>query len=211
MAVPAGEYPKRFFLPFQQVLFPLIFLAVIFFLNFLSRIIFSPLLPLIEKELDFGHAVSGSFFLFISAGYFLAILFSGCVSSRIGHKWTIVLSTVATGFVLVVLGTCQALSSLRLALFALGMAAGLYLPSGLASITALVAPPYWGRGLAVHELAPNIGFVLAPLLAGVMVHVLSWRHGTPGDRWCYCHDGWIIRILRSGLPRERPAAAVADA
>ena len=177
MAVLSEDCPKRLHPPFSRALFPLIFLAVIFFLNFLSRILFSPLLPIIEKEMDFGHAVSGSFFLLISSGYFIALLFSGCVSSRLGHKRTIVLSTVVTGLVLVVLGNCQSLTGLRVALVALGLATGLYLPSGLASITALVAPPYWGRGMAVHELAPNIGFVLAPLLAGMMVQELSWRQG----------------------------------
>jgi len=177
MVVLPAECPERSFPPFQQALFSLIFLAAIFFLNFLSRIIISPLLPRIEHELGFGHAVSGSFFLFISSGYFIALLFSGHVSSRLNHKWTIVLSTVATGFVLIVLGNCQSLDSLRLALLALGLATGLYLPSGLASITSLIAPSFWGRGLAVHELGPNIGFVLAPLIAGAMVHLVSWRQG----------------------------------
>lgn len=177
MSVLPAECHERSYPSFQQVLFPLIFLAVIFFLNFLSRIIFSPLLPRVENELGFGHAVSGSFFFFISSGYFIALFFSGHVSSWLNHKWTIVLSTVATGLVLIVLGNCQSLDSLRLALFVLGLATGLYLPSGLASITGLIAPPFWGRGLAVHELGPNIGFVLAPLIAGVMVQFVSWRQG----------------------------------
>ena len=171
------EQVRREFPSFQQALPALIFLAGIFFLNFLSRIILSPLLPYIEKELNFGHAVSGSLFLCISSGYFIAILFSGVVSSRLTHRWTIVLSTIATGIALIVLGSCQSLFSLRFGLFALGMAAGLYLPSGLASVTRLVEPAYWGRGMAIHELAPNIGFVLAPLLAGGMLEYFSWRHG----------------------------------
>lgn len=176
MAIHPGEREEGE-IPFHQALPPLIFLASVFFLNFLSRIIFSPLMPIIEKEMDFGHTVSGSLFLAISCGYFLSLFFAGCVSSRLTHRWTIVLSTGATGIALVGLANCPTLLSLRLGLFGLGAAAGLYLPSGLATITGLVARPYWSRGIAVHELAPNIGFVLAPIVAGTMVQALSWRQG----------------------------------
>ena len=75
-------------------------LAGLFFLNFTARVIFSPLLPIIEGEFDLDHAASGSFFLLISAGYFISILSSGFISSWINHKNTILLSTVATGLVL---------------------------------------------------------------------------------------------------------------
>lgn len=174
-AAVAGENLE--YLPFRRVLPQLLFLSFIFLLNFLSRIIFSPLLPRIEQELGFGHAVSGSFFLCISSGYFVSILLSGFVSSRITHKGTIVLSTVATGISLIILSYCAVLLNLRLAFFGLGLAAGLYLPSGLATITRMVSPAYWGRGMAVHEIAPNVGFVLAPLICGVMIERLSWRSG----------------------------------
>lgn len=178
LAATVGENPL--YRPFRRVLPQLLFLAFIFFLNFLSRIIFSPLLPRIEQELDFSHAVSGSFFLCISTGYFVSILLSGFVSSRLTHKGTIVFSTIATGSSLAILGHCDLLFNLRLALFGLGLAAGLYLPSGLAVITRMVSPAYWGRGMAVHEIAPNVGFVVAPLICGFMVERFSWRSGIEG-------------------------------
>jgi NNP family nitrate/nitrite transporter-like MFS transporter len=33
----------------------------------------------------------------------------------------------------------------------------------------------WGKGLAIHELAPNLSFVAAPLLAEAMLGWFSWR------------------------------------
>jgi len=165
------------YLPFRRVLPQLAFLSSLFLFNFLSRIIFAPLLPQIEQELGFGHTVSGSFFLWISAGYFLSVLASGFVSARITLRRTIVLSTLATGCALVILSHCRTLSGIRAALFGLGLASGLYLPAALSSITRLVAPSFWGRGIAIHELAPNIGFILAPLICGVMVKWSTWRHG----------------------------------
>jgi len=165
------------YLPFRRVLPQLAFLSSLFLLNFLSRIIFSPLLPQIERELGFGHTVSGSFFLWISAGYFLSVLSSGFVSARITFKRTIVLSILAGGCALVILSHCQTMTGIRAALFGLGLASGLYLPAALATITRMVVPAYWGRGIAVHELAPNLGFIMAPLICGVMVQWSTWRHG----------------------------------
>ena len=49
------------------------FLAFLFFLNFLSRVIFSPLLPLIKDEFTLSISQSGSLFFFISSGYFISV------------------------------------------------------------------------------------------------------------------------------------------
>lgn len=176
---------------FGQALPALTFLAFIFFLNFTSRVVFSPLLPMISEELGLSHAESGSFFLCISAGYFVSILLSGHVSSRLNHKRTIVLSTLASGLVLVTLGNCESLFSLRAGLVCLGLAAGLYLPSGLATISRLVAPGYLARGMAVHELAPNIAFVATPLASGLTLAWLSWRQGLEGLGLILCCMGML--------------------
>ncbi|MBU0943876.1 MAG: MFS transporter [Proteobacteria bacterium] len=159
----------------SRALTGLLFLAALFFLNFTSRVIFSPLLPFIEEEMGLAHAQSGSFFFFISAGYFVAILSSGFVSARIGHKLTIVFSAIASGVVLFGLGFCTSLFTLRLTLFCLGLASGLYLPSGLVTISRIVAPAYLARGLAIHEIAPNLGFVAAPLLCEILLSFVSWQ------------------------------------
>jgi NNP family nitrate/nitrite transporter-like MFS transporter len=169
-----GENPKA---PFCRVIPALLLLASVFLLNFISRIIFSPLLPEIQQDMQLAHSVAGSFFLFISAGYFISILLSGTVSSRLGHKWTIVVSAVGCGLMLSIVGFCTSVIAMRIAMFCLGYAAGLYLRSGLATITRLVAPAYLARGVAIHELAPNIGFVTAPLLSGIMLYYFSWREG----------------------------------
>ena len=57
----------------------------------------------------------------------------------------------------------------------LGMAAGLYLPSGIATLTTLVDMRHWGKAIAIHELAPNLSFVTAPLVAEAILAWFSWR------------------------------------
>src|SRR5512139_3037459 len=64
---------------------------------------------------------------------------------------------------------------IRFGLIFVGLAAGFYLSSGIATVTELVRPEHWGKAIAIHELAPNLGFVTAPLLAEVLLGLFSWR------------------------------------
>jgi NNP family nitrate/nitrite transporter-like MFS transporter len=153
----------------------LLFLVGIFFLNFISRIVLSPLLPSVEKDLKIGHEEAGSFFFIISFGYCIMLLGSSFVSSRLSHRKTIILSTVALGGALLFVGLSHQLWTVRLGLFTLGMAAGLYLPSGIATLTNLVNPRNWGKAISIHELAPNSSFVVAPLIAEMLLRWFSWQ------------------------------------
>ena len=154
---------------------PIFLLAVIFFLNFMSRIILAPLLPTIEQDLHFGHSEAGSLFLAISLGYFVSLLGSGLVASRLMHSRTIVLSATAVAVALLGISFSSSLLGIRLALVLLGLAAGLYLPSGISTLTALVRPNQWGKALAIHELAPNLSFVAAPLVSEALLQWFDWR------------------------------------
>jgi len=154
---------------------PIIFLAVIFFLNFTSRIILSPLIPTLEKDMALSHGEAGSFFLFITIGYFISLVGSGFISSRISHRLTVTISAVAIGFVLVGVCFVETAWGVGACMFVLGLVTGIYLPSGIATVTNLVHPRQWGTALAIHELAPNLGFVLAPLVAEALMIWCSWR------------------------------------
>ena len=154
---------------------PLLFLVGIFFLNFLARIILAPLMPAVERDMNIGHDEAGSLFLLISLGYCVGLLASGFVSSRLSHRKTIFLSSIAVGLGLMIVSISHNLWAIRSGLIFLGMAAGFYLPSGMATLTELVHPEHWGKAIAIHELAPNLGFVIAPLLAEALLGVFSWQ------------------------------------
>ena len=160
---------------FLDYLAPLLILTSIFFINFIARIILAPLTPMIENDLDISHAQSGSFFLLISTGYFITLICSAFVSSRFTHRQTIIFSCTALGLTLLGTAFSQGLWGFRLALLALGMAAGLYLPSGIASLTTIITSKHWGKAIAVHELAPNLSFVAAPLICELFLVWFSWR------------------------------------
>ncbi|KPK25531.1 MAG: protein NarK, partial [Nitrospira bacterium SG8_3] len=160
---------------FRLQLGPILLLTAIFFLNFIARIMLAPLMPTIEKDLGVGHGEAGSLFLFISSGYFISLLGAGLLSSQLTHRKTIVLSATTVGIALLGISLSDSLWAIRLGLFMLGMAAGIYLPSGIATLTALISVRHWGKGIAIHELAPNLSFVAAPLISEALLPWLSWR------------------------------------
>ncbi|MBW1781402.1 MAG: MFS transporter [Deltaproteobacteria bacterium] len=160
---------------FVSQLGPILFLTTIFFLNFTGRIVFAPLLPSIENDLGIGHTEAGSLFLFVSVGYFISLLTSGFLSCRISHRRTITVSAVSVGMALLGISVSHTLWQIRFGLFFLGMAAGIYLPSGIATLTSFISVRHWGKAIATHELAPNLGFVVAPLLAEAFLIWFPWR------------------------------------
>jgi len=165
------ENPDRF----RTHLVPLLILTSIFFVNFISRIVPAPLLPKIETDLNISHAQSGSFFLLISIGYFIAIIGSGFLSSRLTHKQTILCSCAALSLVLFGMAFSRGLWGVRLGLLVLGMSAGLYISSGITTVTSITSLRHWGKAIGIHELAPNLGFVAAPLISEVVLIWFSWR------------------------------------
>jgi len=154
---------------------PLLILASIFFFIFFSRIIPAPLNPWIETDLNLTHADAGALFFMISLGYFITLIGSGFVSSRFNHKRTIIISNTALGLALIGTAFCVGPWTMRLGLFTLGMAAGLYLPSGIATLMSIVPVRHLGKALAIHEMAPNLGFVAAPLICEAVLVWFSWR------------------------------------
>ncbi|MBU8911237.1 MAG: MFS transporter [Desulfobacterales bacterium] len=153
----------------------LFFLTAIFFINFTIRIIVSPLLPTISSNMGLNHDQGGSLFLISASGYFIALLCSGFVSSKIGHKKTIVFSAIAAGIAFIFTGLSQGLLGMRAGLFCVGMASALYLPSGMAMLTSSIDQHNWGKAIGIHELAPNLSFLLSPLICEILLLWLPWR------------------------------------
>jgi NNP family nitrate/nitrite transporter-like MFS transporter len=153
----------------------LILLVGIFYLNFISRIALAPFLPIVEIDLGLGHGEAGSLFFYAASGYAGGLLASGYITARIVHHRMITLSAGMLGLAMVALSLSRSLAALQAGLFFVGVFTGFYLPSGIAVLTGLFPRNLWGRIMAVHELAPNIAFITAPLLAEGLLNFFSWR------------------------------------
>jgi NNP family nitrate/nitrite transporter-like MFS transporter len=160
---------------FSAQLKPLMVLTSIFGVNFAARIIYAPLMPVIEKDLNISHGEAGSLFLLISIGYFISLTGSGWVAAHLTHRKTITLSSMVLGLALIGTAFSNSLWTIRLSLLVLGLAAGLYLPSGIATLMEFISTRHWGKAIAVHELAPNLAFVSSPLLSELVLVWFSWQ------------------------------------
>jgi NNP family nitrate/nitrite transporter-like MFS transporter len=170
-----GTDPFKISGRFLSQLRPLLILTSIFFLNFISRIILAPLIPEIEEDFNLTHAEAGTLFFLISLGYFISITTSSFISSRMNHKRSIIMSNTVLGVTLIGTAFCSDVWSLRLGLFTVGLAAGVYLPSAISTLTGLIISRHWGKALAIHDMAPNLGFVAAPLIAEFIMTRFSWK------------------------------------
>jgi len=155
---------------------PLLVMTGIFFLNFIARIILAPLMPTIELDLGISHAEAGSLFLLISLGYFASLLGSGFFSARFTHRKTIIFSSIFLGITLLAVSFSDTLCEIRIGCIIIGLATGLYLPSGISTLTSLVRSEDWGKAIAIHELAPNISFLAAPLISEALLVWFTWRN-----------------------------------
>lgn len=154
---------------------PIFFLAGIFFLNMISRLGVAPLLPDIEISLGISHVQAGGFFFLISSGYCISLFGSIFLTPRFTHRSLIIVSSLAVGISLLFAAASKGLFMLQLSMVILGLAGGFYLPSGIASLTGLVNQKDWGKVLGIHQLAPNLAYIIAPLMAGLILTWHSWR------------------------------------
>lgn len=161
--------------PFRQMILPLSLLTAIFFFNFIARIVPAPLMPTIMEDINLTNDQAGSFFLVIASGYFFSIICSGFVSSRLKHKKTLLVSAVGTGICFATAGFAQSYAGILASLLAVGITTGLYMPSGMAILTASIDNRHWGKAIGIHEMAPNVSFLVAPLLCEAFLLWWSWR------------------------------------
>ena len=139
----------------------------------------------------------------------VGLLSSGLLASRTKHRVTIIVSSAGVGAAMLTVAFTASLMVMRCGLFGLGFAAGLYMPSAIATITSLVDRAHWGKAIAVHELAPNLAFFVSPFIAELFLKWASWRSalGMLGTLSMLASVGFV-RFGRGGdFPGESPLSS----
>jgi len=186
----------------------LLLLVGIFYLNFISRIALAPLLPIVEMDLGLGHGEAGSLFFYVASGYATGLLTSGYITARIIHRRMITLSAGMLGLAMLALSFSPSIGAIHAGLFLVGIFTGFYLPSGIAALTELFPRELWGRVMAIHELAPNVAFITAPLLAEGLLKFFSWRSTLSFIGACSLLIGVLFLLLgRGGSEKGAPPSS----
>ena len=151
------------------------FVSAIFLLTYLNRAMFGPLLGYIETEFTVNHVQSTELLLYISLGYAFSTFLSGFTCSWFKPRHIVSLAITMCGIVLIFMAKTTDFTIFRLLFLLLGFSAGQYFNAGLSTLRSLVIPKDWGKTIAVHELGPNVSFVLGPLLIGFGANAIGWR------------------------------------
>lgn len=159
----------------QEALPHVLILAVMAFFSMYARTVLSPLLVPIQLDLGIGPARATRLFLPLSILYSLAMLFSGFLVERIEHRTNISLSITVLGLGLLVLSVSRSFRMMAIAFGMIGAGAGVYVPSGVSTVTALVDDRIRGKAVSFHELGPNSSFVVAPLVVAALGSIGGWR------------------------------------
>lgn len=163
--------PRRLADVYGQV----VFVTLLFFLTFISRFIFAPLMPTISLDIGLSPGQAGTIFFLGSVGSFAGALLSGVVSSRINHRGNLIVATLVTAVALMVCYVARSPWTLQVIIIVLGFCAGLNQPSVTATVAAMVSREDWGKALSVQQTGPRLSYGVAPFLALALLAFLSWQ------------------------------------
>lgn len=162
-------------MPFKQAWKWAAFVALLFFLNYAARTTLSPLLVSLEQDLGVGHAQATSLLLLQGLGFAAAQAVSGFLVGIVRPARVASLCLVASGACLMCMPLANTLNEARGVFFVFGLTVGLYFPAGMATLGSLVKPADWGKAVGIHELAPNLNFIVVPLVAQTALLFTDWR------------------------------------
>ena len=191
-----------------------IFLLLVFwslwFLNFSTRTVIAPVMPIIEKELVISHALAGSLFFSLAVGHTISVFMSGLLSLRIGYKRSICYSFLMMIIALFGVRYAGTYVFFALSVFFLGLGSGIYMPGAIPLITSIFRPGTWGKAISFHETAAALSLLAMPLLTVFLLRFLQWRSifvvlGLACLLvnlvfWVFAPDPKPVEEKRSGLP-----------
>ncbi|MEN6615586.1 MAG: MFS transporter [Syntrophorhabdus sp.] len=153
----------------------LFFLLFIWFINFSVRVVFAPILPILEDEFMVNHARASGIFAFMSAGYGTAVLLAGLFSGRIGYKKAIIIGLGSLCVLSFLLPFVRNFYLLYLFALMLGFSHGLYVPSVMPLITEYYTEKDWGKAIAIHDTGASTAIFATPLVALGLLQFFAWR------------------------------------
>jgi MFS transporter, NNP family, nitrate/nitrite transporter len=153
----------------------LLLLWSLWFLNFSGRIIFSPILPLIEDEFLVTHARATSIFIFQSIGYGFAMTLAGFYAGRVGFKKAILLSFAISACTSFCVPFVKAFSAFYLVVFLNGFSAGIYMPAIMPLIREHFVERNWGKAISLYDSAASVSIFSVPFIVLFLLHYFRWR------------------------------------
>jgi len=151
---------------------------IVFFLFGFADNIKSPTMPPILKEFNFNYTSGGTIFLGAYFGFFVAVIFAGLLSSKIGNQKVITLGIVLLLTGLIFYSYSTTLFILTSSMIIIGMGLGVFEVSVNSFIIEIHGENNKsGKYLLLIGFFHSIGSMIAPLFAGQLIkNNYSWQN-----------------------------------
>ncbi|WP_345761130.1 DHA2 family efflux MFS transporter permease subunit [Diaminobutyricibacter sp. McL0608] len=175
-AAAAGGRPPAPVVP-QRAWNALIVLMVGMFMALLDTTIVNVALPTIRSSLNASEATLSWIISGYALAFGLALIPSGRVGDRVGHKWVfftgLALFTVASLFC----GLAQNDLQLIVARVVQGLAGGIFVPAVTATIQLLFVPQVRGKAFAIMGAVIGVSTALGPIVGGLIIQAFGDTNG----------------------------------
>jgi MFS transporter, NNP family, nitrate/nitrite transporter len=180
----------------------------LWFFNFSTRIIFSPILPLIEDEFIITHARASSIFMFQSMGYTVGMILSGFYAGRVGFKRTVAFSFAVLACVCFAVPFVRAFPIFYPIMFIVGFSAGLYPPAIMPLIREHFAERDLGKTISIYDSAGAVSIFAIPFVVLLLLNYFHWKSifGILGVALCTIAIFWSLK--GEELTIEQPGKTV---
>ncbi|AVQ82972.1 MULTISPECIES: MFS transporter [unclassified Variovorax] len=165
------------------------------------------LLPVLAADLQVSAARAGQLVLLFALSYAVGSPLMAALFARFGRRPLLIASLAAFSGLALAAGLAHGFALLALARIALGLAAGVFLPTASAVAAAMVSPALRGRALAIVSGGGTVAVALGVPLG-------AWIASWGGWRTAYLLIAAVAALaawgLALGLPRalaQAPAAA----
>jgi DHA1 family tetracycline resistance protein-like MFS transporter len=189
---------------------PLLIVVSIVLVDLLGFSLVMPLLPLFAKEYQFTSTQIGLLLAAFPMCQLVAGPILGRLSDRYGRRPLLVISQLGTAISFVILGLSHDFTVMLLARMLDGASGGNILVAQ-AYVADVTKPEDRARGLGLIGAAFGVGFVLGPLLGGLLVSLPiapQWRLRLPFLVAAgFSMLAWVLVVVR--LPESLPADAQA--
>jgi MFS family permease len=149
------------------------FTSVAHGLNHAVELVYGAVLAVVAIEFDVSLAILGGIANAAAIAYSVMALPAGQAADRIGSKRMVAISMGGSGVAALLAAASPNVPVLGIALVLMGLLGGLYHPAGLSFITRSVG--HRARALGIHGAGGNVGTAVAPLVAGGVAAIWSWR------------------------------------
>lgn len=177
----------------------LIVLLIGMFMALLDTTIVNVALPTIRTSLDASEATLSWIISGYALAFGLALIPSGRVGDRIGHKWVffsgLALFTVASLFC----GLAQNDLQLIIARVVQGLAGGIFVPAVTAMIQLLFPPRVRGKAFGIMGAVIGVSTALGPIVGGLIIQAFGDENGWRLVFWVNLPIGVIALIAAAIL------------